>query len=124
MLAPGHSGVHQSVVMADGQVGLVTWLSPEITWLPQESGAAGVSAPSPTTSASAAALTARAAPEPVVYAEATITIEPGRGDIVGRKRTRALLNEPYAALDEGIHMSWDLSGHEIERLPMLDEEME
>lgn len=124
MLAPGHQGAHQSVLMADGQVGLVTWLSPEITWLPQESGA-GVPH-----DAGAAQSPSEPAPEPVVYTEATIELPPRRSygrhsDLAGRARTRRTLNNPYAALDEGIHTNWDLFGHEIVRLPTLDEiEME
>jgi hypothetical protein len=106
MLAPGHKGQHQSVLMLDGEVGFIHWglppapepeVAPEVPVAIEAPPARGISPPLPP-------------PAGIPYRS-----------MQGRCRRRAEVANPYAAFDEGIHFNWDIHGHEVLPLPTLDE---
>ena len=110
MFAPGHAGDHGALTAVFGTQGMFYWANVE-------------------------ELIEEVYPEVEIVAEVipepkTIELPPsgnraevyaGRSDLAGRRPTRKTLNNPYAALDEGVHINWGLFGHEIPPYPTLDE---
>jgi hypothetical protein len=105
MLRPGHPGPHQAAIYDGSVLGLVTWddaqkpEEPEVQPEPELDFIVEVPAPS-----------YQVFHTPVM-----------RGHVKPRRRTRKTINNLYAAYDEGIHFSWDITGHEILPHPTLDQ---
>ena len=111
-LSPFHQGMHAATILLDGEIAIVNW------------GMADEEPPPDVVEIEPAAV---ATLEQVVID--AIPSYPTRAkkarDWEGRRRERQWLDNLYAAAEEGIHTNWDLYGHEILRLPTLDElEME
>lgn len=109
MLGPQHIGMHSALIQLDGEVGIVSW---------------GMNEPEPELPA-IEELVEEVYPEKQIVREVAPPIREQWGTntlgFAGKRRTKATINNPYAAFDEGVHTNWDVFGHEILPLPTLDE---
>ena len=122
VLGPGHPGPHIGAVRWEGRTEFVTWSSigpcpePEPEMMPVEQ-----IEPDSMAALVEVELGMVIAPEPPRYPKSKLYTTAHTRGFKGLRRTRENLDKMYAAPDEGIHISWDIHGHEILPLPTMDE---